>query len=115
MARLNKAAKPGTERFRDEKRKDSKPKMHGKQWHDHADNPVEGTQGSKYGAAVKGPVSDRGESMGFGKAKRGTKGAKRKRMTPVGKGRKGERTKARGGAGRNVKSGMKVTGRRGRA
>jgi hypothetical protein len=27
--------KPGTERFRDEKRPDDKPKMHGTAWHDH--------------------------------------------------------------------------------
>jgi hypothetical protein len=36
-------------------------------------------------------------------------------MTPVSKGRPGERAKAKAGAGRNVKSGMKVKGRAGRA
>jgi hypothetical protein len=107
--------KPGTERYRDERRSDSKPKMHGKQWHDHKEHPVEGTQGSKYGAATKGPVRDSGETVGFGKTNRGTTGAQRKRMTPVSKGRPGERAKAKAGAGRNVKSGMKVKGRAGRA
>ncbi|HUS27239.1 MAG TPA: hypothetical protein VMZ53_01985 [Kofleriaceae bacterium] len=116
MPRVSKAAmKPGTERYRDERRNDPKPKMHGKQWHDHAENPVEGTQGSAYGSSVKGPVRDGGETTGLGKTKRGTKGAQRKRMTPVSKGRTGERAKAKAGAGRNVKTGMKVKGRRTRA
>jgi hypothetical protein len=116
MARISKAAnKPGTERYRDERRNDPKPKMHGKQWHDHAANPVEGTQGSKFGRSTKGPVRDSGETEGFGKSKRGTRGSQRKRMTPVSKGRQGERTKAKAGAGRNVKTGMKVRGRAGRA
>ena len=110
-----KAMKPGSERYRDEQRSDAKPKMHGKQWHDHANHPVEGTQGSRFGRSTKGPVRDSGETEGFGKSKRGTTGSQRKRMTPVGKGRKGERAKSAAGAGRNVKSGMKVTGRRGRA
>ncbi|HTL35751.1 MAG TPA: hypothetical protein VL326_21625 [Kofleriaceae bacterium] len=57
MARIRKStSKPGTERFRDEKRNDPKPKMHGKQWRDLKANPVEGVQGSKFGTAVKGPV-----------------------------------------------------------
>jgi hypothetical protein len=29
--------KPGTERFRDEKRKTGGPRMHGRKWHDHAE------------------------------------------------------------------------------
>ena len=116
MPRVSKSAnKPGTERYRDERRNDPKPKMHGKQWHDLNPNPVEGTQGSKFGRAMKGPVRDSGETEGFGKSKRGTKGPKRKRMTPVSKGRPGERAKAKAGAGRNVKAGMKVTGRQRRA
>jgi hypothetical protein len=116
MARISKSSsKPGTERYRDERRNDPKPKMHGKQWRDLKANPVEGVQGSKFGIAVKGPVREGGETEGFGKSKRGTTGSQRKRMTPVSKGRRGERAKAKAGAGRNVKSGMKVTGRRGRA
>jgi hypothetical protein len=115
MARISKAAKPGTERYRDERRSDPKPKMHGKQWHDLKPHPIEGTQGSKFGRSTKGPVRDGGETEGFGKSKRGTTGARRKRMTPVGKGRKGERAKAKAGAGRNVKAGMKVKGRARRA
>ena len=95
MARVSKTGnKPGTERYRDERRGDSKPKMHGKQWHELKPNPVEGTQGSKFGRVTKGPVGV-GETEGFGKSKRGTTGSKRKRMTPVSKGRKGARSAAR--------------------
>jgi len=82
--------RPGSERYRDERRSDPKPKMHGKQWHDLRSNPVEGTQGSTFGRAVKGPI-DSGETEGLGRTKRGTK---RMRMSPVSKGRKGERANA---------------------
>jgi hypothetical protein len=116
MPRVSKAAnKPGTERYRDERRNDPKPKMHGKQWHDHSGHPVEGVQGSKFGRSTKGPVRDGGETEGFGKSNRGTTGSQRKRMTPVSKGRPGERAKAKAGAGRNVKAGKKVAGRARRA
>lgn len=71
MARISKpATKPGTERFRDEKRTDPKPKMHGKQWRDLKRHPVEGVQGSTFGVAIKGPVRASGETEGFGKTKR---------------------------------------------
>jgi len=96
MPRVSKAAKkPGSERYRDERRNDAKPKMHGKQWHDHGEHPVEGTQGSSFGRSTKGPVRGGGETVGFGKSKRGTTGAKRKRMTPVSKGVKGEKRRRR--------------------
>lgn len=97
-----KAAKPGTERYRDERRNDSKPKMHGKQWHDHADAVVEGEQGSHLGRAEK-VTRPSPETRGTGKSKAG---AQRKRMTPVGKGLAGE--KKRGGAGRNVVNADKI-------
>jgi hypothetical protein len=100
-----KAAKPGTERYRDERRNDKKPKMHGKQWHDHASAVVEGTQGSKFGRA-EGVTRPSGETRGTGKGKAGTRGAQGKRMTPVGKGLAGE--KKRGGAGRNVVNADKI-------
>lgn len=79
--------------------------MHGKQWHDHAGTGVEGTQGSRFGRA-EGVTRPSGETQGTGKGKAGTRGAQRKRMTPVGKGLSGE--KKRGDAGRNVVNDDKI-------
>jgi hypothetical protein len=92
------ASRPGSERYRDEKRRDNKPKMHGKQWHEHG-AVVEGEQGSHFGMAER-VTRPAGETRGVGKDRAGTQGPKRKRMTPVGKGLAGE--KKRGDAGRNV-------------
>ena len=98
------ASRKGTERYRDERRNDPKPKMHGKQWHDHG-AVVEGEQGSHFGRAEK-VTRPTAETRGSGKTKAGTRGSQRKRMTPVGKGLAGE--KKRGGAGRNVVNADKI-------
>jgi hypothetical protein len=99
------ASRKGSERYRDERRNDPKPKMHGKQWHDHGAAVVEGTQGSKFGKAER-VTRPGGETQGVGKGKAGTRGAQGKRMTPVGKGLAGERK--RGDAGRNVVNDDKI-------
>jgi len=92
MPRTKAASRPGTERYRDERRNDSKPKMHGKQWHDHRGH-IEGEPGSRRGMGAAPEVEGSPEKIGMGKTKAGTRGPKRKRLTPVGKGRRGERAK----------------------
>jgi hypothetical protein len=110
MPRTTKAAnRPGTERYRDERRNDPKPKMHGKQWHDHGSG-VEGEQGSHLGSA-QGVTRPSGETVGMVKARASTRGGG-KRGTPVGKGRAGEKATARAGAARTVKAGTKAPRRR---
>jgi hypothetical protein len=88
-----KKAKPGTERYRDERRHDPNPKMHGVQWHDHERGPVEGMPGRLARSPSSNVVGDGPSFEGMGKGKRGTRGAKRKRMSPVSKGVKGERSR----------------------
>lgn len=91
MPRVSKPdSKQGTERYRDEQRADPNPKMHGQQWHDHQGGPVEGLPGRLARSSAVEVVVDTGPMEGMGKSKRGSRGAKRKRLTPVGKGRAGE-------------------------
>jgi hypothetical protein len=107
MPRTKASNKPGTERYRDERRADPKPKMRGRQWSDFNQPRDLDTASRVVGSATDDEKTPRGK-VGLGKGKVGTRGAQRKRMTPVGKGRPGEHSKAQTrGAGRNVKAGAK--------
>lgn len=107
MARTKASSKPGTERYRDERRADPKPKMRGRQWSDFK-QPRDIDTASRVVRGANEVESPSGETQGMGKSKAATRGSQRKRMTPVGKGVAGEKSKARTrGAGRNVKAGMK--------
>ena len=94
--------KPGTERFRDERRKSGGPRIHGREWHDH-DKPKALPPEYMAGADAVPEVESSGEHMGMNRRTR------RKRMTPVGKGPK---TKP-GSAKKISRSGMKGRGRAG--
>ena len=80
---------PGTERFRDERRKDGGPRIHGRQWHDH-DEPRDLERASMAGAGAVPDVADgSGERKGMNRSRKtsGTGGReKRKRSVPIGKG-----------------------------
>lgn len=92
MATNNEAQKPGTERFRDEKREGG-PRMEGHQWEDY-EEPRDLEPEQLAGADAVPDAEGAPDQTGMGKEKRGTTGEQRKRMTPVGKGREGEATQA---------------------
>ena len=68
--------KPGTERFRDEKRSDQTPRMHGRRWHDHAQKEVS-PELSDLDAVPEAESSGEREGMGKGKSQ-GTGAGSRK-------------------------------------
>lgn len=82
--------------------------MHGRQWHDH-DAPKDFQPASKAGSSAIPEVESSGERIGM----RHEAGAKRKRMTPVGKGLKGIKKKKPGATMKGSRSGAKRTGRAG--
>lgn len=92
MATNKEDPKPGTERFRDEKREGG-PRMEGHQWEDY-DEPRDLEPEQLAGADAVPDVEAGAEQAGMGKEPRGTTGEGRKRMTPVSKGREGEATQA---------------------
>ncbi|NVB78275.1 MAG: hypothetical protein HOV81_07770 [Kofleriaceae bacterium] len=98
MATNKEDPKPGSERFRDEKREGG-PRMEGHQWEDYEEaRDIEPEQLA--GAESVPDVEAGAEQAGMGKqrggpkAAQGTTGEGRKRMTPVSKGRDGEATQA---------------------
>ncbi len=103
--------KPGTERYRDERRKDAKPKMHGRQWHDH-DKPKDIEPAATAGADAVTEGEGSQDKAGFGRRRANAKTSqgrvRRKRMTPVGKGIKPKTRKAKG-----ARKGAKGTNREG--
>lgn len=102
MPRRTSAAKPGTERYRDERRKSGGPRIHGREWHDH-DKPKPLSPASMAGADAAPEVESSGEHMGMNRRTR------RKRMTPVGKG-----PKTKPGAAKKIsRTGAKGRGRAG--
>ena len=84
--------------------------MHGRQWHDH-DTPKDFQPASKAGSSAIPEVESSGERIGM----RHEAGAKRKRMTPVGKGIKGIQKKKRAAAAtmKGSRAGARRTGRAG--
>jgi hypothetical protein len=87
-----KAAKdvPGTERYRDERRKSGGPRMHGRKWHDH-EKPTESEgelERARYRAIPE--VESGGARTGMGARRDGTRPSqsreRRKRSVPAGKG-----------------------------
>jgi hypothetical protein len=104
--------KPGTERFRDEKRTSGGPKMHGRQWHDH-EEPKDFEPEAMAGAGAVVEAESGGDRTGMGRravaARQTQSRERRKRMTPVSKG-----PKKKPGAAKTVsRSGMKGRGRAG--
>jgi hypothetical protein len=102
---------PGTERYRDERRKGGGPRMHARGWHDHEEpRDLERVADSVGNEAVP-EVESGGDRAGVGRRRvqRATPQgkARRKRTTPVGKGPK----KKPGAAKKISKSGHRAAGR----
>lgn len=95
MATNREDPKPGTERFRDEKREGG-PRMEGHQWEDY-EEPRELEPEQLAGADSVPDVEAGPDQLGLGKTRRGTTGEQRKRTTPVSKGREGEATQSDSG------------------
>jgi hypothetical protein len=95
---------PGTERYRDQRRTGGGPRMHSRKWHDH-DEPRDIEPLSE---SVGNEALPRAESAAdrSGMGRRVDDHEKRKRMTPPSKG-----VSRKTGAGKNVKSGQKGSGR----
>ena len=93
------AAKPGTERFRDERRKGGGPRMHSRGWHDH-EEPRDLERVAQSAAVDAVPeVEAGGDRAGVGRQRKtsGTQGReRRKRTTPPSKGRKKSTRAAKG-------------------
>jgi hypothetical protein len=102
--------KPGTERYRDERRNDARPKMHGGQWHDHS-APKDLEPEIMAGADAVIDAEGSQDRTGVGRranAKTSQGRVRRKRMTPVGKGIKPKTRQAKG-----ARRGAKGTNREG--
>jgi hypothetical protein len=97
--------KPGTERYRDERRKDPNPKMQGDQWHELEGRDLDSESMAGAGAITGEPIE--GSPDGGVASMSRTRNAKRKRMTPVSKQHKA--TKPKQGA----RTGMKGRNRSG--
>jgi len=85
---MPRANKPGTERFRDEKRTEGGPRMHGRQWHDHEEpRPIEPEVMAAPDAVPEAEGGGDHEGMGKGGVPRKTKGRTRQAQgSPRGKG-----------------------------
>lgn len=105
MARKPAKSVPGTERFRDESRKDGGPRMHGRQWHDH-DEPHDLEPEAMAAPDAVPEAEGGGERTGMGarrtEARATQSRERRKRSVPPGKG-----PKQKPGAGKTVKSGQR--------
>jgi hypothetical protein len=90
MARTAAKDVPGTERYRDERRKGGGARMHGRKWHDH-EKPTE-TEGELERARYKAipEVESGGARTGMGARREGARPSqrreRRKRSVPAGKG-----------------------------
>jgi hypothetical protein len=96
-----KAAKsvPGTERYRDERRKGGGPRMHGGTWHDHEQpHELERVSDSAGEASTEGESGGARTGMGARRvaARPAQSKERRKRTTPVGKGRTKKTRAAKG-------------------
>lgn len=92
MATNKEDPKPGSERFRDEKR-DGGPRMEGHQWEDY-EEPRDIENAELAGADAAPDVEASSEQTGMGKDQHGTTGEGRKRSKPIMKGKAGEATQA---------------------
>jgi hypothetical protein len=104
------AKKIAGERARDERRTSGGPKLHGRQWHDH-ETAKDFQPASKAGSSAIPEVEGGGEHIGM----RRQAGARHKRMTPVGKGIKGIKSRKPGAVKKSSRAGAKRTSRAGKS
>jgi hypothetical protein len=93
------AAKPGTERYRDQRRTGGGPRMHGRKWHDTETRSEQESDLEKSARDATPEVEGGGDHAGMGRQRKtsGTQGREpRKRTTPPGKGRTKKMRAAKG-------------------